>query len=97
MLGELLAVVTIMICCTILTLPQISIDDSPWQAKQLQSELILLQTTAMYQKEKQSYTNISFNEWGHINRGQTINLNEQQLVLFLGMGRSEIRQRNVVD
>ena len=91
MLLELLLSMAVIVSAVLLTLPQLPQRKEVWAVKEYQSELLQLQTIAMSENTKQEIDGISFNHWGHVNGGRTLNFNDKKLVLFLGMGRSEIR------
>jgi len=97
MLGELLLAFSIILACLGLALPRLPRNNQPLQANLYQSELLALQTKAMIQGESESDGGIKFNQLGHINGGRTLSFGKKKLVIFLGMGRSEVRQRDAAD
>jgi len=97
MLSELLLALMVIISGMALTLPQLPAKKEIWAIEKYQSELLLVQTSAMSENTKEEIDGIKFNQWGHINGGRTLNFKEKKLVIFLGMGRNEIRQRDDAD
>ncbi|MFV0255686.1 MAG: hypothetical protein ACK5G7_06130 [Erysipelotrichaceae bacterium] len=94
MLMSLLLSLLIFMGSLILVLPNNTIDIEPWHLNKIQSELMLSQISAITNYQKKSYGDFTFNEQGHINKAGRLVIGEEELVLFLGMGKSEIRHRN---
>ena len=97
MLSEVLLVIMIIVLVLGLSLPLGRKPADPLAAEKYQAELLALQSKAMAEGETQKKDTISFNPDGHINLAGTVKFGKNNLVLFLGMGRSEIRQGNVDD
>ncbi len=97
MLGELLLALLVIISCMTLTLPQLPAKKAIWESEKYQSGLLALQTLALSENNQEEIDGIKFNQWGHINGGRTLNFKDKKLVIFLGMGRNEIRQRDAAD
>ena len=97
MLSEVLLVLMIIVLIMGLSLPLGRKPGDPLTAPKYQAELMALQSAAMTEGETQKKDEISFNAAGHINLARTVKFGKNNLILFLGMGRSEIRQGNVDD
>jgi len=97
MLSEVLLVLMILVMVIRLALPLQRDPGDPLAAKKYQAELLSLQSKAMVEGDTQKMDEVSFNEAGHINLARTLKFGKNDLVMFLGMGRSEIRQGNVDD
>jgi len=97
MLSEVLLVLMIVVMIMGLALPLNRKTVDPLAAEKCQAELVALQSQAMVDGETLKKDDISFNAQGHINLARTLKLGKNNLVLFLGMGRSEIRKGNVDD
>ena len=97
MLSEFLLATALVLLVMNLSLPLLKKTENPWEAKQYQSKTLVVQSKAMASCSTESLDKISFNENGHINLARTLDLGKKQLVLFLGMGRSEIRKGDFDD
>jgi len=94
MLSEVLLAIFVITILMGFTLPLVGKTNDSLQAEKYQSELIVLQSEAMLMGQKVVLDNIKFNEFGHINLGRTVKFKKKKLVMFLGMGKSEVRQRD---
>lgn len=97
MLSEILFSLLVILMSLALAIPLDFSSSNYLEVEKYQSEVLVLQSEAMLNYETLKLDNISFNEFGHINLARTIDLKEKQLVMFLGMGRSEIRKGNPAD
>lgn len=80
-----------------LTLPVTTKSSKPLQAQKYQSNLLKTQSEALSSRQSKEIEGVSYNEWGNVRKAQSINFKHQKLVIFLGCGKSEIRQREFDD
>lgn len=91
MLSSLLIALIILSSSTILSLPAYHHNTEVYKLESLQSELLFTQSEAMSQYQKKYSDPFSYNLMGHVDKSRRLVDGNKSLVVYLGMGRSEIK------
>lgn len=91
MLISLLVASLLLTSSTAFLLPNNHKSKDPWQIERIQSDLLLVQSEAMVSNRKKKYQNFTFNKFGHVDKSRRLKVNGVELVVYLGMGKSEIK------